>query len=213
VGDAGRSEAGAGQEETSAPSVQDSVDAASESQADAAESPAPIDRCGSGWDAGPLAQDGSFVVDVDTISIEVPNGPIFDFALYPLADAERYPWLDTPDCGAACTLGRASYLDYVFGRSDTAIAVLRGPAYGLGADGTGSNGFAAAAHEDLLDAQNVLEARLPGRSLLVSTIMPNDRLELQLLAMEQRARSVDAWASDTAWRPLLPQLTDHIRRV
>ncbi|TPW01126.1 MAG: hypothetical protein FD124_3785, partial [Alphaproteobacteria bacterium] len=85
--------------------------------------------------------------------------------------------------------------------SDTTIGVLAGTAYALGADGTGTSGFAALSNQDLLGGAMYLESQFPGRILTQCAVMPNDRLDVQLAMMERNAASFDQWNTYTAWSP------------
>ena len=159
-----------------------------------------VDRCGQ--ELGTF--DAAFVVDVDTIAFDIPQATALTSPIiWPTeVRAGRHAWMQWPDCVGVCRVNPASYLELVFGRSDTSATVLRGTAYGLGLDGTGVNGYAPAPYEDLLDIQGELEGKAPGRrTLLAPMVMPNDRLELQLTAMAQRSATASAWASFTGWRP------------
>ena len=93
------------------------------------------------------------------------------------------------------------YVDQIFMNSDTTIGVLSGIPYSLGADGTGTGGFAALSNEDVIAGAKELEAKFPNRMLTHCMVMPNDRLDLQLAMMERNAGTYDNWKTYPPWSP------------
>jgi predicted TIM-barrel fold metal-dependent hydrolase len=85
--------------------------------------------------------------------------------------------------------------------SDTTIGVLSGISYSVGADGTGTGGFAALSNEDLLDGAKWLSAKYPRRMMTHCMVMPNDRIDIQLAMMERNAGTYDNWKTYPPWGP------------
>jgi predicted TIM-barrel fold metal-dependent hydrolase len=115
---------------------------------------------------------------------------------------DRFPWLKrTAGCSASACFDRKEYVDQIYMGSDTTIGVLSGISYSLGADGTGTGGFAALSNEDLLDGATYLRGMFPGRMLTHCMVMPNDRIDIQLAMMERNASTYDNWKTYPPWDP------------
>jgi predicted TIM-barrel fold metal-dependent hydrolase len=93
------------------------------------------------------------------------------------------------------------YADQIFMNSDTTIGVLSGVPYSLGADGTNTGGFALLSNEEVLAAAMELDAAFPNRMLTQCSVMPNDRVDLQLEMMERNAGKFDNWNTSPPWSP------------
>jgi predicted TIM-barrel fold metal-dependent hydrolase len=105
-------------------------------------------------------------------------------------------------CSKSECYDQHAYADLVFGRSDTRHALLHSLGYSLGADGTGTGGFAAISNEDVFDIQQKQNAKLGAMRVHVAgMVAPNDRVDLQLTNMARLASSVVAWYTDPAFGP------------
>jgi hypothetical protein len=115
---------------------------------------------------------------------------------------ERFPWLRrTMGCTGPACYDRHEYVNQIFMGSDTTIGVLSGISYSVGANGTGTGGFAALSNEDLLDGAKWLEGMFPKRMLTHAMIMPNDRIDVQLALMERTVGTYDNWKTYPPWSP------------
>ena len=112
----------------------------------------------------------------------------------------RFPWIvRSPGVGGSGQFDRNEYIAQILMGSDTTIGVLSGISYSLGADGTGTGGFAALSNEDLIGGVNFLDSQFPGRVLSHAMVMPNDRIDVQLAMMERNAGTYTNWKTYPPW--------------
>jgi len=125
-----------------------------------------------------------------------PLGIVVDPRIYG-PKAESLPWLKEPfcECRDAETLGT-----HVLGDGATDIAVLGVGPYQLPNEPDGST--FAWNNDDLIAWVAELNARFEGRVLMQATIMPNDRIKLQLEMMERLAPFCVAWKVFTDFAPI-----------
>ena len=117
-------------------------------------------------------------------------------------DETRFPWIvRTPGATGPSKYDRMEYIRQILMGSDTTIAVLSGAPYTLGPDGTGAGGPTVLGNEDLAVGADYIADRFPGRILSQCMVMPNDRLDLQLVMMQDNAERYDHWCTYTAWSP------------
>jgi hypothetical protein len=113
---------------------------------------------------------------------------------------QLYPWIvRSPGVASSGKYDRQEYINQILMGSDTTIGVLSGISYSLGADGTGTGGFAALSNEDLLGGAMFLEGMFPGRILTHCMVMPNDRIDVQL-AMMDRNKNYTNWKTYPPWQ-------------
>ena len=164
--------------------------------------------CGTPVDIADYVQGGDeFVFDVGTQSAVPPFNFFVDGrpSLYSYIEqiSDRFPWVVRPEgCnfGPSC-IDRDAYRELIFEASDTASSVLLGIPYSLGADGMGSS-YADVNNEELRDIQTSVNEQLgDDRVLLAPAVMPNDRIDLQLAAMDRWAPDAAAWLTWTSWSP------------
>jgi len=115
------------------------------------------------------------------------------------------PWVErSPDLLGGQVYHPDEALTQFFGRSPTSMAVLLGFSYAIGQDGTGLAGWAPITVEDQHGVAERLNAELGGEHVLVvPSVMPNDRIDLQLARMERLAAAGDvvAWQLTPGWGP------------
>jgi hypothetical protein len=124
-----------------------------------------------------------------------PFGIVSDPRIY-YARPETYPWLDLE----ALPLHDIETLaQLVLGESGTTVAVFGTWPYSLpstpGAATIGTN------NDELLANVRSLEARFPRRVFAQFAVMPNDRIEDQLVMMDRLAVDCVMWRLQTEWSP------------
>ncbi len=114
-----------------------------------------------------------------------------------------------PDWGSSCTgnacYNRDNYVQMFFMDSDTTVGVLSGIPYVAcaGQTGVANCDFAPLTDEEIRDAKKYLNDMVPGRVLSHAMVMPNDRLQAQLMMMEKIAADYDInnWKCYPVWAP------------
>ncbi len=147
-----------------------------------------------------------FVLDISTQAASPETNPLGATGLSQFLsqfNSTRFPWIErTVGTSGVRQIDRAEYAAQVLTGSDTNVAVLTGFPYSVGADGAGADGFAALTNEDVLDVERTLSQQHPDRVLTACAVMPNDRTDLQLEMMEQRASQCHLWYTVPPWSPV-----------
>lgn len=176
------------------------------SDADVGAGPQPFGNCGFDVDIDAYTATGSeFIFDVATTMANEPACVIACTWVDPIGgvDVERFPWLErTQGCSAFTCTSKQEYLAHIFERSDTALTMLHGIAYAVGKDGTA--GLAVLSSEDQRAFVDDINTQLGARRVLMApSVMPNDRIDVQLARMQRLAAEggVSAWHTVTAWGP------------
>lgn len=142
----------------------------------------------------------------------VPN-PLADpgasFLTWPRFDAARMPWIERDDgCGnpatdLGCSFDTNVYRSEAFGAQHTHYVLLVVGPYSVSADGTGIGGFTLFSNEEAADLRRDINA-MDGveRVRFAPAIMPDDRIDLQLAAMDRWAPDAAAWSLTPGWSPM-----------
>lgn len=167
---------------------------------------------------GPSCTVGSpdFVLDMQTRLIVRPENPSsFDIELWLPTYEANHPWIERPaGCVGYDCVDQAAYAEQVLAGSDTSVGALAGSPYRIGDAGEGG-GYGAITNERVRSAADALLERFPRRVLTQASIMPNDRIDLQLAVMERIAPQFDHWRIEPGWSPEGPGgfwLTDEAAR-
>jgi predicted TIM-barrel fold metal-dependent hydrolase len=168
----------------------------------------PIDICGTRVDLDDYTGDGhEWIFDVSTLAANTDTNDLAATGLSPsIVDPSkdaRFPWIVRPaGCAKGDCYDQDAYADLVFADSDTRHTLLHSLAYAIGADGSGTGGYAAISNDDVSDLQQKQNATLGAtRVHMAAFVAPNDRIDLQLANMTTRANSVVAWYTDPTWSP------------
>jgi len=137
------------------------------------------------------------------VDVSNPGAGPFDAQLSsPRYDAVRMPWIDRGDCTNFDCIDANAYRSAVLGAQQTHYVLLVPHPYSLGEDGTGVGGFALIPNEDAVDLRHDMNAIAGAEHVMVApSIVPNDRIELQLAAMDRWASEAAAWSLVTGWSP------------
>jgi hypothetical protein len=121
----------------------------------------------------------------------------------PRYDATRMPWIERDDCADFyCSADTNAYRSEGLGAKQSHYVVLFPQPYAIGEDGTGVGGFAALSNEDAVDLRHEVNAASGGEHVMLAVlVMPNDRIDLQLGAMDRWAPEAAAWSLVTNWSP------------
>jgi predicted TIM-barrel fold metal-dependent hydrolase len=143
------------------------------------------------------------IVDVDVHASNTQTNPLGAAALVSyLAALGSFPWIErSPGCSDAACFDQDELEAQVLANSDTHSIVLGGISYSLGSNGAGTSGFAALSNEDLFAMADGFDTDHAGRTLRTASVMPNDRIAIQLTMMERLADEVVAWRTTTGWSP------------
>jgi hypothetical protein len=143
------------------------------------------------------------IIDMQTRFVSVAANPLGEplgLSVIGRINNQRFPWIDrTAGCMGAACFDRKEYIDKILVGSDTTIGVLSGISYTVGVNGNDTGGFAALANEDIKDGADYLSGMFKGRILSHCTVMPNDRLDVQLAMMDRNVPNYNNWKTTTAW--------------